>query len=149
GLAFGTATTALFIAAGAPLIDLMTTSSEVRAASRQFLMFAAFAPIAGVLAYAYDGIYIGATWTRDMRNLMLAALAVYFATWWALRPWGNDGLWLALLAFLLARGALQAARYRRLVDKTFVDRGAGAATRTASPSLPTTGSYPSGNKIDS
>jgi MATE family, multidrug efflux pump len=138
GLAFGTATTAIFIAAGAPLIDLMTTSPEVREASRQFLMFAAFAPIAGVLAYAYDGIYIGATWTRDMRNLMLAALAVYFATWWALQPWGNDGLWLALLAFLLARGLFQAGRYRRLVDKTFVPihSGQGSAV-TAAASRPT------------
>jgi MATE family multidrug resistance protein len=138
GLAFGTATTAIFIAAGAPLIDLMTTSPEVREASRQFLMFTAFAPTAGVLAYAYDGIYVGATWTRDMRNLMLAALAVYFATWWALQPWGNDGLWLALLAFLLARGLFQAARYRRLVDKTFapIHSGQGSAV-TAAASRPT------------
>jgi multidrug resistance protein, MATE family len=116
----------------------MTTSPEVREASRQFLMFAAFAPIAGVLAYAYDGIYIGATWTRDMRNLMLAALAVYFATWWALQPLGNDGLWLALLAFLLARGLFQAARYRRMVDKTFapIHSGHGSAV-TAAAARPT------------
>jgi len=59
-----------------------------------------------------------------MRNLMLAALAVYFATWWALRPWGNDGLWLALLAFLLARGLLQAARYPALVRATFAKSAA-------------------------
>jgi MATE family multidrug resistance protein len=119
GLAFGVGTTAVFIAAGAPLIDLMTTSPEVREAARRFLIFTAFAPAAGVLAYAYDGIYIGATWTRDMRNLMLAALALYFATWWALQPLGNDGLWLALLAFLLARGALQAIRYPRLLQGAF------------------------------
>ena len=72
-----------------------------------------------MLAYGYDGIYIGATWARDMRNLMLAALAIYFATWWALQPLGNAGLWLALLTFLLARGLLQAARYPWLVRATF------------------------------
>jgi multidrug resistance protein, MATE family len=137
GLAFGVATTALFIAAGAPLIDVMTTSPEVREASRQFLLFAAFAPMAGVLAYAYDGIYIGATWTRDMRNLMLAALAVYFATWWALQPWGNDGLWLALLAFLLARGLFQAARYWALVVKTFALHSGQGSAVTAAASRPT------------
>ena len=59
---------------GTALIDLMTASPEVREAARQFLVFAALAPAAGVLAYAYDGIYIGATWARDMRNLMIAAL---------------------------------------------------------------------------
>src|SRR5262245_5320923 len=121
GFAFGAGTTAVFVAGGAPLIDLMTVSPEVRAAARQFLLFAAFAPTAGVLAYAYDGIYIGATWARDMRNLMLAALAIYFATWWISQPLGNDGLWLALLTFLLARGALQAARYPALVRATFGD----------------------------
>jgi len=119
GFAFGLATTGVFVVAGGLLVDLMTTSPEVREAARQFLVFAALAPAAGVLAYAYDGIFIGATWARDMRNLMLAALAIYFATWWALRPLGNTGLWLALLAFLLARGLLQFARYGRLTRTTF------------------------------
>jgi multidrug resistance protein, MATE family len=119
GFAFGLGTTLVFIAGGTVLIDLMTTSPEVRAASRQFLMFAALAPTAGVLAYAYDGIYIGATWARDMRNLMLAALVIYFAMWWVLQPLGNAGLWLALLTFLLARGLLQAARYPWLAKATF------------------------------
>lgn len=119
GFGFGLATTAVFLAAGTALIDLMTASPEVQAAARQFLVFAALAPAAGVLAYAYDGIYIGATWARDMRNLMAAALALYFIAWWALLPLGNSGLWLALLGFLLARGLLQAARYPALVKATF------------------------------
>jgi MATE family multidrug resistance protein len=119
GFCFGLGTTAIFLVGGTLLIDVMTTSPEVREASRQFLMFAALAPTAGVLAYAYDGIYIGATWARDMRNLMVTALAMYFVTWWVLQPLGNGGLWLALLTFLLARGLLQAARYPFLVKTTF------------------------------
>ena len=119
GFAFGVATTMAFVAFGTLLIDAMTASPEVREASRQFVLFAALAPTAGVLAYAYDGIYIGATWARDMRNLMLAALAIYFATWWVLQPLGNSGLWIALVTFLMARGLLQAARYPALVRATF------------------------------
>jgi MATE family, multidrug efflux pump len=119
GFCFGLGTSAIFFVGGTALIDVMTTSPEVREASRAFLMFAALAPTAGVLAYAYDGIYIGATWARDMRNLMVAALAIYFAMWWVLQPLGNAGLWLALLTFLLARGLLQAARYPWLVRATF------------------------------
>jgi MATE family multidrug resistance protein len=114
GFGFGLATTAVFVVAGGPLIDLMTASPEVRAAARGFMLFAALAPVAGVLAYAYDGIYVGATWARDMRNLMLAALAIYFIAWWLLTPLGNAGLWSALLVFLLARGLLQMARYPAL-----------------------------------
>jgi len=119
GFLFGIATTILFLLVGAPLIDAMTTSTAVRTAARQFVLFAALAPALGVAAYAFDGIYIGATWARDMRNLMLAALAIYLATWWVLRPYGNSGLWLALLTFLAARGVLQAASYPRLRSATF------------------------------
>jgi MATE family multidrug resistance protein len=119
GFGFGVATTLLFLAGGNALIDVMTASPEVRGAARDFMILAALAPVAGVLAYAYDGIYIGATWARDMRNLMVAALAIYFAAWWALAPFGNNGLWWALLIFLLARGLLQGLRYPALLRGTF------------------------------
>ena len=88
------------------LQTLLAPLGEVRATARTFLVFAAILPVVGVFAYAFDGIYIGALWSRDMRNLMLGALAIYLAAWAALRPLGNDGLWLALLAVLLARGLL-------------------------------------------
>jgi MATE family multidrug resistance protein len=119
GFAFGLGVSAIFAIGGGALIDLMTTSADVRAMARRFLIFAAVSPAAGVLAYAFDGIFIGATWARDMRNLMLIAIAIYFASWWALQDFGNAGLWIALLAFLLARGLLQAARYPALVAATF------------------------------
>jgi MATE family multidrug resistance protein len=109
GSGFGVASTLLFLLAGDPLIDAMTSSPDVREAARHFMLFAALAPAAGVLAYAYDGIFIGATWARDMRNLMVVALAIYFAAWWALSALGNAGLWWALLIFLAARGLLQGA----------------------------------------
>jgi MATE family multidrug resistance protein len=54
-----------------------------------------------------------------MRNLMMLAFAFYLATWWALQSYGNAGLWIALLAFLAARGLLQAMRYPALLRMTF------------------------------
>jgi multidrug resistance protein, MATE family len=122
GFLFGIATTTLFLFVGAPLIDVITTSAGVREAAREFMLLAALAPAIGAAAYTFDGIYIGATWARDMRNLMLAALATYLATWWALRGYGNTGLWIALLAFLAMRGLLQAARYPALIAATFPRR---------------------------
>jgi multidrug resistance protein, MATE family len=119
GLGFGIACSLVFLAGGTVLIDLMTTSPEVRRVARDFMLFAAFAPVLGALAYTLDGAYIGATWARDMRNLMLIALALYLATWWALTPYGNAGLWVAILVFLAARGLLQAARYPALLRQTF------------------------------
>ncbi|MFS8039040.1 MATE family efflux transporter [Xanthobacter sp. AM11] len=119
GFGFALAACAIYLATGPALVDAMTTSPEVRAAARDFLLYAALLPVAGVAAYAFDGVYIGALWSRDMRNLMLVALAVYLVAWWALRPLGNHGLWLAFLAFLIARGALQALRLPALSRRTF------------------------------
>ena len=120
GMGFGVASTLVFLTGGPFLIDLMTTSPEIRAVAREFMLFAAIAPVLGALAYTIDGVYIGATWARDMRNLMLVSFAIYLATWWALKDYGNTGLWIAILTFLAVRGILQALRYPALVRNTFV-----------------------------
>jgi MATE family multidrug resistance protein len=132
GFAFGVAVTVILAFAGGPLIDLITTSAEVRIAAREFMWLAALAPVCGVMAYAFDGIYIGATWAAAMRNLMIASFAIYLAVWWLLTPFGNHGLWLALLAFLMARGLLQALRCPALMRATFGDAPS-PALRPASP----------------
>jgi MATE family multidrug resistance protein len=116
---FGIAVTALFVVFGGSLIDGITTSPEIRLAARDYMLLAALAPACGVLAYCFDGIYIGAGWARDMRNLMLIALAGYLAAWYLLSSLGNTGLWLSFLIFLLLRGALQAGRYPALLRASF------------------------------
>ena len=119
GFGFGSAATLTLLLLGPALIDLMTTSPEVRLIARGYLIYAAFAAVIGAFAFAYDGIFIGATWTRDMRNLMVAALLGYLAIWWLTRPLGNAGLWIAILAFFGARGLMQALRYPALARATF------------------------------
>ena len=119
GFGFGVAATLALLAGGPWLIDLMTASPDVRAAARAYLVYAALASVIGTFAFTYDGIYIGATWTRDMRNLMIVTIVLYFAAWWITLPLGNTGLWLSILVFLGVRGALQAARYPALARGTF------------------------------
>jgi MATE family multidrug resistance protein len=118
-LGFGFAVSALFVAGGGAFIDFVSTNPEVRAYARDFLVFAALTPLFGAAAFAFDGIYIGATWTKPMRNLMLAAFAVYAATLLAAQGLGNTGLWLGFLLFLAARGLGQAALAPRLTRKSF------------------------------
>jgi multidrug resistance protein, MATE family len=119
GFAFSFVVSAAFLLLGPALIDTMTTSADVRAIARAFLPFVLFAPLLGVFAFAFDGVYIGATWARDMRNLMVVSLAIFFAAWFALRGFGNAGLWGALLVHYAARGGLQALRYPSLLRATF------------------------------
>ena len=120
GLGFAMVVSVLFALFGSNLIDVMTASEGVRRAAREFLPFIVLAPIPGVFAFGFDGIYVGATWAREMRNLMLASLAIFFGVWLALQSLGNTGLWCALIAFYVARGGLQGARYPVLYRATFV-----------------------------
>jgi MATE family, multidrug efflux pump len=113
---------ALSVAAllGAPaFIDFVTTNEAVRQAAWSYIPYAALACFLGAPAFEFDGVFIGAAWTRDMRNMMLASLLFYLAIFWALRGLGNTGLWLSFLLFLTARGASQFWRYWYLVKATF------------------------------
>ena len=119
GFGFALAVAACFLLFGPALIDIMTASVDVRRIALDYLPFVIFAPLLGVFAFAYDGVYIGATWARDMRNLMLLSLLIFLGAWFALRSFGNAGLWGAFLVHYAARGGLQALRYPALLRKSF------------------------------
>ncbi|MGD0847525.1 MATE family efflux transporter [Bradyrhizobium sp.] len=119
GSGFALAVIAVFALFGPSLIDAMTSSADVRQQARDTLWFVLLSPIPAVFAFAYDGIFIGATWARDMRNLMVLSMLMFFAAWLALRSFGNAGLWGSLLVFYAARGGLQALRYPALLRASF------------------------------
>ncbi|MGE0230788.1 MAG: MATE family efflux transporter [Flavobacteriaceae bacterium] len=90
---------------GNGLVALMTTSQAVREAAMTYLPWAALTPLTGVVAFQFDGIYIGATWSREMRNTMIVSTALFALVLWLAGPLlGNHGLWLALNLFLAMRG---------------------------------------------
>lgn len=107
---------ALAVLLGGPaLVDLMTTAPDVRAEARAFLPWMAAAPVLGIAAWMLDGIFIGATETRAMRNAMILSVAVYAVALAVLLPaWGNHGLWAALMILNVSRGVTLAARYPAL-----------------------------------
>jgi multidrug resistance protein, MATE family len=117
--AFAAALATMALLLGNMFIDFLSTEPGVRSVARDYLPFAALEPIAGALAYEFDGVFVGATWTHDMRNMMLTSLAIYIASFHLLRPFSNSGLWVALLIFLLSRGLTQAWRYRKLSALSF------------------------------
>jgi multidrug resistance protein, MATE family len=88
----------VFALTGPGIIDLMTTSPEVREAARGYLPWLVAAPLIGVAAWIYDGIFIGALLTGDMLRAMLLSVLVYIAALVILVPLaGNHGLWAALM----------------------------------------------------
>lgn len=104
-----------FLFAGPAIIDLMTTAPEVRDAARAYLPWMAVAPIGGIAAWMFDGVFIGATETRALRNAMILSVAVYAAALALLLPvFGNHGLWGALLILNATRGVTLGLRYPAL-----------------------------------
>ena len=105
GFALAAIASLITLAFGAELIAVITTAEDVRAVAASYLPWAAFTALSGVLAFQMDGVFIGATWSRDMRNMMLASFLVFAAALLTLAPaFGNNGLWAALHIFLLCRG---------------------------------------------
>jgi MATE family multidrug resistance protein len=119
GFGVALAVAAVFAALGPSLIDIMTASADIRQHARDYLWFVVLAPLPGFFAFVYDGIFIGATWARDMRNLMVVSLLIFLATLFSLRSLGNTGLWVAMLMLYTARGGLQALRYPAMLRASF------------------------------
>ncbi|MCY6382505.1 MATE family efflux transporter [Hoeflea prorocentri] len=120
GFALASVTTVFFLIFGGMVVDILTVSEDVRAESRLFIVWAALTAVVGVLAFQMDGVFIGATWSNDMRNMMLASLALFGFLVWLLVPMlGNHGLWIALLAFLGARGITLYLILGKRVERAF------------------------------
>ncbi|MEJ1999349.1 MAG: MATE family efflux transporter, partial [Maritimibacter sp.] len=94
-----------FAVFGGWIIDVMTTAPDVREEARRFLPWMVAAPLIGGPAWMLDGVFIGATRSADMRNMMLVSGVIYAVALVALVPLlGNHGLWAALLISYVARG---------------------------------------------
>ncbi|MFT4632689.1 MAG: MATE family multidrug resistance protein [Candidatus Pseudothioglobus sp.] len=103
GLATACLLSLLFYLLGPDVIRLLTSSADVRHTSGDYLLWAVFAPPIAFPCFLLDGAFIGATRTKEMRNAMIASLLAFMLAWWVLTPWGNDGLWLALHLYFIAR----------------------------------------------
>ena len=100
---------------GAILIRLMTDIEQVRQMAYLFLPWLMISPLVSVSSYLFDGVFIGATRSVEMRNTMLLATFLFFLpAWYLLQPFGNHGLWAALMVFMLARGISMWLSYRSL-----------------------------------
>jgi len=115
GLASCVALALFFWVQGGWLIDVLTTAPDVRIEARFYLIYMVASPILGILPWMLDGIFIGATRTKDMRNMMAVSLAIYVAALMLLVPsFGNHGLWGAMLISFVARGITLAVKYPAL-----------------------------------
>ena len=98
------------------IIAALTDIPDVRATAGDYFIWLAVSPLISVWSFMLDGIFIGATRTRDMRNAMMASLAVFLIALSVLQPmFGNHGLWAALMIFMAVRAASLGYLYRGLL----------------------------------
>ena len=110
----------VFLAGGAAIIDFMAADGAVREVARAFLPWAVASPLVGVACFQLDGIFIGATRTGDMRNMMIVSLAAFLGAWAVLTPpYGNHGLWASMMVFFIVRALTLAAYYPALERAVF------------------------------
>ncbi len=118
GAGIAVAFTLLYAAGGDALLSILSDDSGVINAARDYRWWVVTVPAVGFLAFSYDGIFIGATATRDMLFSMFVATVVFFAVYYLAFPvMGNDGLWLAFVCYLFMRGIVLAVIGRRYTKR--------------------------------
>ena len=118
---------AIYLAAGVPMLHMMTDDPTVVDACRQFLPWLAVMPLIGCAAFTWDGIYIGATASKGIRDSMIWAVVAFFGLWFAgmaAQPWLFPGtcpaagihlLMAAYFAHLAARAIHLTIKYKRTI----------------------------------
>ena len=106
--------TVVYAVAGKLIISILTDLPDVRSNAIRYLPWMIASPLVSVWCFLYDGVYVGATRAKDMRNIMVfSTLFVFLPAWYLLQPLGNDGLWLAFLIFMASRGIGMHIGYRK------------------------------------
>lgn len=115
GVGFAVLFMVLYGSGGVLLLRAFTNQPDVIEVAKEYLPWLIILPLTGFASYIWDGVYIGATASRLMRNTMILATLVFFLLFYVLKAeFGNHALWIAMNAFMLGRGAFQTGFYRKL-----------------------------------
>ncbi len=116
GLALVAIFTLLFALAERPLLRLMTDQEAVVETAHSYFHWLLLIPLAGLFPFVWDGVFVGATSTRHLLLSMFVGTVVFFLAYALLFPsFGNDGLWLSFLLYLIGRGMTQQLTFRRVL----------------------------------
>jgi len=100
-----------YLVYGAQIVGLFSNQAAVRMSALHYLPWAVAMPVVAVAGFQLDGVFIGATRARELRDSMLISFAGYWMLAMVLVPrMGNNGLWCAFLCFMILRGANLALR---------------------------------------
>ena len=101
---FGSVIMLIFALFGELLLRLFTDQLPLVAQAKPYLIWIIIAPVVNVAAYIWDGIFLGATASKALRNSVVVSTLLFLSAIYLLMPFGNHGLWGALTLLLIARG---------------------------------------------
>lgn len=108
GLVVSSITVVIYTIFPDQILQILTNDKTVIETSKMFLFWTILIPVTGFAAFLWDGIFIGATASKEMRNAMILSSVIFFGCYYITVPkLGNNGLWLAFILYLLVRGATQ------------------------------------------
>ena len=119
GVGLGLVFSVIFFVFGTSILLLMTNQEPVFLVAKKYLIWMVFSPAFMAIPFIWDGIYIGLTASKAMRNSMLISTVICFlpAQFLLTKYYNNHGLWLALIIFFLARGISQTIMARQVLRK--------------------------------
>jgi len=106
----------VFAVAGRQIIDLLTGQDDLRELASAYLPWVILSPLVSFWSFLFDGVFVGATWARDMRNTMaFSAFVVFVPTYYLTQAMGlgNHGLWLSFIVFMASRATTMTRVYLR------------------------------------
>jgi MATE family multidrug resistance protein len=97
--------TVTYLLAGENIFRLLTNNINIISNARPYFYWISIIPVVSFAAFLWDGIYIGATAGKAMRNSMLiSSILIFFPAYYILQRYiGNHGLWLAFILFMISR----------------------------------------------
>jgi len=106
----------VYLVFGNRIIDLLTSISDIRATARDYLPWLIISPLISVWSFFYDGVYVGATRSREMMIVMVGCtLLIFLPMWFSFSNLGNHGLWLAFTLFMAVRGLCMHIWFRHMI----------------------------------
>lgn len=122
GFGLGSVYALAYLIFGKSILEVLTSQTEVVNLAMEYMIWLIAFPVLSVVPFVWDGVYIGLTSSKAMRNTMLfSTFLVFLPSYYLLAHfWGNHGLWLAMILFVLARGISQTILAKKVVWGKFV-----------------------------
>ena len=121
GLVVSSVSVVIYILFPNQILQILTNNQEVIEMTKSFTFWTILIPITGFAAFLWDGIYIGATASKEMRNAMVLSAITFFVCYYSTKSLlGNNGLWLSFIIYLLVRGVIQTLWAKKALEPKFM-----------------------------